>query len=219
MDQTNRDISQLEFRPFKETDFDDVATLCAKSSFDEVSGVYDRILFGRVMTAGSLRRSHIAKVATTGTRVVGACFGGISPVLNPGKSELADTWDPRFKEIMISARKRAKLGGPSVEERLFSRLRNYTTADVFISRGYTNSQAELNLLVVDPVWRNLGIGQRLLEDTVLEFCSHGAMGFFYVSGDKSDDAYFQKRGLTVVQEKHVGKGRGQSTIKIFGRRL
>lgn len=155
MDIDTNERPEITYRPFTDADFDAVAKVCARTWSSDVEGVYDRITFGRVLTAGSLRRSQFSFVAQQGIKVVGACFGGFA---KDGAIIVNEHWEQRFKELMVPARKRAKIGGPSVEELLFSRLRMYTTADVLISRGYSNADAELNLCVVDPAARNQGIG-------------------------------------------------------------
>ena len=105
---------QIRHRPFRDGDFDAVTDLCVRAWYGGVEGIYDRIVFGRVMTVGALRRSGVARVAVTDERVVGACFGGIYP---NERLVVNEEWDQRFKDTMAVARKRAKLGGIRIEER------------------------------------------------------------------------------------------------------
>ena len=207
----------IVYRDFAEKDFDDVAAICARTWMDDVEGVYDRITFGRVVTAGSLKRSQFALVAQQGMHVVGACFGGFA---EDGAIVVDPAWERRFNELMVPARQRAKIGGPNVEERLFGRIRMYTTADVFISRGFGNAEAELNLCVVDPSARGQGIGTHLLDEAVERFRAHGAHGFFTMMTKESDREFSERHGLELIQEKRGFYGdSGKSPIYLYGRRL
>ena len=209
--------SDITFRPYRQDDFDEVAKICARIWVPNVEGYFDRITFGRVMTAGSLRRSSFANVAVRGTRVVGACLGGFA---EDGSIVQDHSHDETFDRLMVAARKRAKLGGPEVEEMLFRRLRMYTTADVFISRGYSNAEAELNLLVVNPADQGKGIGSRLFEDAVTSFCDGGAHGFFTMVSDVSDFSFLEHRGLSLVQKKEgPSRKSDKGAIYLYGRRL
>ena len=78
MDIDTNERPEITYRPFTEADFDAVAKVCARTWASDVEGVYDRITFGRVLTAGSLRRSQFSFVAQQGIKVVGACFGGFA---------------------------------------------------------------------------------------------------------------------------------------------
>ncbi len=162
----------VTIRPYRDADFDDVAKICGRIWVPDVEGYYDRITFGRVMTAGSLRRSSFDH-----------------------------DQDAVFDSLMAAARKRAKLGGPRVEEMLFRRLRMYTTADVFISRGYSNADAELNMLVVNPADQGHGIGQALYDTAVDSFRQAGARGFFTMISDVKDFSFVESRGLSLIQKK------------------
>ena len=209
--------SSVIHRPFEDADFDAVVDICVRIWCTGVEGVYDRMIFGRVMTAGALRRSQIATVATKDDVVVGACFGGLS---QGGSSTTNEVWSVRFDELMTIARKRAKIGGIEVEETLFSRLRMYTTADVFISFGYTNAESEVNLLVVDPRHMHEGIGTRLFEDMVLALCSEDAHGCLVVLREDYDLEFFEHRGLSCIQRKGGASGdTGDRVIYLYGRRL
>lgn len=217
MDIDTNERPEITYRPFAEADFEAVAKVCARTWASDVEGVYDRITFGRVLTAGSLKRSQFSFVAQQGIKVVGACFGGFT---KDGAIIVNEHWDQRFKELMVPARKRAKIGGPSVEELLFSRLRMYTTADVFISRGYSNADAELNLCVVDPSARSQGIGSAMLEEAVMRFCEHGARGFFTMLTKNSDCQFSERAGLKLIQEKRGVYGdTNAGVIYLYGRRL
>ncbi|OFK24811.1 N-acetyltransferase [Olsenella sp. HMSC062G07] len=205
------------YRPFEGGDFDAVTDMCARAWYKSVEGVYDRIIFGRVLTAGALRRSSIMQVATKGDRVVGACFGG---VCLDGVLEKNDKWKRSFEDTMAIARKRAKLGGIAVEERLFSKLRMFTVADVFISRGFTNSQAEFNLLVVHPLFQRQGIGQTLFDAMLAAFVDAGAQGCFGVVDDDFDSEFMRKHGLSVVESRRGAAGdSGRRTVSLLARRL
>ncbi|MCH4083988.1 MAG: GNAT family N-acetyltransferase [Olsenella sp.] len=214
---TDTSQSEVIYRPFADDDFDAVARICARTWASDVEGVYDRITFGRVFTAGSLRRSQFSIVAQKGLKVVGACFGGFT---KDGAIEKNERWEKRFEELMGPARKRAKIGGPNVEELLFSRLRMYTTADVFISRGYSNGDAELNLCVVDPASRRNGIGSALMEEAVMRFCEHNCRGFFTMMTKDSDCEFSEHMGLRLIQEKRGIYGDPDAgVIYLYGRRL
>ena len=89
---------QIRHRPFRDDDFDAVTDLCVRAWYGGVEGIYDRIVFGRVMTVGALRRSGVARVAVTDERVVGACFGGIYP---NERLVVNEEWDQRFKDTKI----------------------------------------------------------------------------------------------------------------------
>jgi GNAT superfamily N-acetyltransferase len=207
----------ITFRPYRQDDFDEVAKICARIWVPDVEGYFDRITFGRVMTSGSLRRSSFANVAVRGTHVVGECLGGFA---RDGAIVQDHTHDETFERLMVAARKRAKLGGPEVEEMLFRRLRMYTTADVFISRGYSNAEAELNLLVVNPADQGRGIGSRLFEDAVTAFCDGGAHGFFTMISDVPDFSFVENRGLSLVQKKDgPSRKSDRGAIYLYGRRL
>lgn len=207
----------ITFRAYRPSDFDEVATICARIWVPNVEGYFDRITFGRVMTAGSLRRSRFANVAVRGARVVGACLGGFA---KDGAIVHDHSHDEPFEKLMVAARSRAKIGGPKVEEMLFRRLRMYTTADVFISRGYSNAEAELNLLVVNPADQGRGIGSKLFEDAVTAFCDGGAHGFFTMVSDVSDFSFLEHRGLSLVQKKEgPSRKSDEGSIYLYGRRL
>lgn len=207
----------ISYRAFEDDDFDDVARMCARIWVPDVEGVYDRMTFGRVLTAGSLRRSQFSIVARQGIHVVGACFGGFA---KNGSITVDEKWQERFDQLMVAARKRAKIGGPRVEEKLFSRLRMYTTADVFISRGFSNADAELNLCVVDPSARNKGIGSELMERATTLFAEGGARGFFTMMTKATDCSFAEKHGLGLVQEKRGSYGDSDAdVIYLYGRRL
>ena len=188
----------VTIRPYRDADFDDVAKICGRIWVPDVEGYYDRITFGRVMTAGSLRRSSFSYVAVRGTSVIGACLGGFA---KDGAIVQDHDQDAVFDSLMAAARKRAKLGGPRVEEMLFRRLRMYTTADVFISRGYSNADAELNMLVVNPADQGHGIGQALYDTAVDSFRQAGARGFFTMISDVKDFSFVESRGLSLIQKK------------------
>lgn len=205
------------YRAYEPHDFDAVAQICARNWVPQVEGYYDRQIFGRVMTQGALKRSQFALVAERAERVVGAAFGGFSKdgaiIINP-------THDERFQELMCEARKRAKLGGPRVEEMLFTRLRMYTTSDVFISRGYTNAQAELTLMVVNPSDKHQGIGGMLFEMAREHFKEGGAQGFFTLCTGAEDISFVEHHGLTCVQTKtSLGDKRTQTTFYVYACRL
>ena len=121
---------------------------------------------------------------------------------------------------MAAARKRAKLGGPRVEEMLFRRLRMYTTADVFISRGYSNADAELNMLVVNPADQGHGIGQALYDTAVDSFRQAGARGFFTMISDVKDFSFVESRGLSLIQKKDgPSRKSDDGAIYLYGCRL
>lgn len=207
----------IVYRPFCDSDFGAVTDLCSRVWCVGVEGVYDRSVFGRVMTAGALRRSQVTLVAQRAGVVVGAIFGGFCP---NESVQVNESWEERFQELMVIARKRAKNGGILVEERLFSKLRMFTMADVFISRGYTNSQSEINLLVVHPKAQGQGIGDRLLEEMLVSFSSKGAQGSFIVIDEDSDREFLERRGFNCVQERQgAGGDSGRRTIYLYGRRL
>lgn len=208
---------QIRHRPFRDGDFDAVTDLCVRAWYGGVEGIYDRIVFGRVMTVGALRRSGVARVAVTDERVVGACFGGIYP---NERLVVNEEWDQRFKDTMAVARKRAKLGGIRIEERLFSKLRMYTVADVFISRGYATAQSEFNLLVVHPQFAGRGIGKRLFDDTLDIFARAGAQGCFAVVDDDFDLNFLKAQGLGIIEMRHGASGdSGKRTVSLLARRL
>ena len=207
----------ITFRPYQDADFDDVAKICARIWVPNVEGYFDRITFGRVMTAGSLKRSQFAMVAVRGLHVVGACLGGFA---KDGSIIHDHSMDETYARLMEAARKRAKLGGPDVEEMLFRRLRMYTTADVFISRGYSNAEAELNLLVVNPADQGKGIGSRLFEAAVMNVCEHGAHGFFTMISDVPNFDFVEHRGRDLIQKKEgPSRKSDKGSIYLYGRRL
>ncbi|EHF01271.1 hypothetical protein HMPREF1008_01751 [Olsenella sp. oral taxon 809 str. F0356] len=210
------DQPQISYRPFREDDFDDVTDICSRIWCSSVEGVYDRIVFGRVMTLGALQRSQHAHVAVRGQRVVGACFGGLS---RGGLAQVDPDWGQRFADVMVKARKRAKLGGIEVEDKLFGRLRRYTMADVFISREYASSDAEVNLLVVRPDAQGRGIGSRLLGDMVARFDEGGQRGCFLVMGDDCDVDFMESRGFSLVQERRRAADGGEESVYLYGLRL
>ena len=49
--------TSIIIRPFKDIDFDEVVNLCVRKWCSDITGAYDRIIFGRVLTAGALQRS------------------------------------------------------------------------------------------------------------------------------------------------------------------
>ena len=207
----------VTIRPYRDTDFDDVAKICGRIWVPDVEGYYDRITFGRVMTAGSLRRSSFSYVAVRGTSVIGACLGGFA---KDGAIVQDHDQDAVFDSLMMAARKRAKLGGPRVEEMLFRRLRMYTTADVFISRGYSNADAELNMLVVNPADQGHGIGQALYDTAVDSFRQAGARGFFTMISDVKDFSFVESRGLSLIQQKDgPSRKSDDGAIYLYGCRL
>ena len=207
----------VTIRPYRDADFDDVAKICGRIWVPDVEGYYDRITFGRVMTAGSLRRSSFSYVAVRGTSVIGACLGGFA---RDGAIVQDHDQDAVFDSLMMAARKRAKLGGPRVEEMLFRRLRMYTTADVFISRGYSNADAELNMLVVNPADQGHGIGQALYDTAVDSFRQAGARGFFTMISDVKDFSFVESRGLSLIQKKDgPSRKSDDGAIYLYGCRL
>lgn len=208
---------EIILRPFKEIDFDAVVNLCARKWCSDIVGAYDRIIFGRVLTAGALQRSTFTMVCEHHGNILGVCFGG----LRDGKEIMHDyEWRRRFDDIMHKARKRAKIGGIKVEERLFSRLRSYTTADVFISYEYANSDAEINLLIVDPSYSNQGIGSMLFDDMTARFKERGARGFFLIINSESDRSFFEHRGLSCIKEKQGVTGdTGSGSVFLYAKRL
>lgn len=209
--------TSIIIRPFKDIDFDEVVNLCVRKWCSDITGAYDRIIFGRVLTAGALQRSVYTMVAEENGSVIGVCFGGLSSNRSISQNSF---WHRRFEDIMVIARDRARRGGVKVEDRLFSRLRSYTTADVFISLGYANSEAEINLLIVDPNHMGKGVGSRLFDDMTARFKDAGARGFFLIVSSESDIDFFGHRGLNCIQEKQGTSGdRGNSVIYLYGRRL
>ncbi len=210
------DQSQIGYRPFMEGDFDDVTDICSRIWCTGVEGVYDRIVFGRVMTSGALQRSQQAHVAVRGRRVVGACFGGVS---RDALAQIDPGWSQRFGDVMVKARKRAKLGGIEVEDKLFGRLRRYTMADVFISRGYASSDAEVNLLVVRPDLQGQGIGSQLLHDMVERFRAGGQRGCFLVMGDDCRLDFMESHGFSLAQERRRAATGGEESVYLYGLRL
>lgn len=207
----------LEFCPFKDIDFDEVVNLCVRKWCSDITGAYDRIIFGRVMTTAALQRSSLCYVAKCNGTVVGVCFAGI---YRDRKIICDDSWRRRFEDVMIVARDRAKRGGVKVEERLFTRLRFYTMADVFVASGYANSEAEINLLIVDPRFAAQGIGTRLISDMEGRFRAACARGFFLLISADSDRAYFEHRGFNCIREKHTrDRARSQTSVYLYGKRL
>ncbi len=210
-------LQSISYRPFEDSDFDAVTDICARIWCSDVEGVYDRMIFGRVMTAGALKRSQAAYVAVCEGVVVGACFGG---VCKGGEVQVNDRWASRFADLMVIARKRAKIGGVRVEEMLFSKLRMYTMADVFISRKFTNSEAEVNLLVAHPKYDMKSIGDGLIERLVMYFCEEDCHGCFVVIDDGPGKDFYESHLMTCVQErKGAGGDSGGRTIWLYGRRL
>lgn len=208
---------QIIFCPFKEIDFDEVVNLCVRKWCSDITGAYDRIIFGRVMTTGALQRSSFTYVAKCNGTVVGVCFAGLC---SDRKIVQDKYWHRRFEDVMIVARDRAKRGGVKVEERLFTRLRFYTMADVFIASGYANSEAEINLLIVDPRFAGQGIGTRLVLDMQERLRDAGARGFFLLISADSDRAYFEHKGFNCIREKHMqDRTREETSVYLYGKRL
>lgn len=55
--------SEIILRPFKDIDFDAVVNLCVRKWCSDIVGAFDRIVFGRVLSAGALQRSTHTVVA------------------------------------------------------------------------------------------------------------------------------------------------------------
>lgn len=209
--------SEIILRPFKDIDFDAVVNLCVRKWCSDIVGAFDRIVFGRVLSAGALQRSTHTVVAEYHGNIVGVCMGGICR----DKKILHDSdWRRRFDDIMYRARARAKIGGVKVEERLFSRIRVFTTADVFITYGYANADAEINLIIVDPEFSNQGIGTRLFDEMTEYFRSCGARGCFVIISAEADKEFFEHKGMRCVKEKTgVSGDTGQNSMFLYARRL
>jgi GNAT superfamily N-acetyltransferase len=211
------DISSITYRPVTTDDLEAIATLYTHHWCNLVPDPADKMLAARLCVLGPLLRSPLAIVAEQDGAVVGVCMGGL--MVN-GKAPVDPRWQQAFDETYALAVERAKTANKALEGQLFGDLRELETADAFIATGDPYAEAELNLLVVNPADQGKGIGSRLFEAAVMNFCEHGAHGFFTMISDVPNFDFVEHRGLDLIQKKEgPSRKSDKGSIYLYGRRL
>lgn len=214
-------MPSVEFRPFAEDDFESLSGIYGRLWCD--TGEEDeRRLFGAVAVATYLSISPHSIVAEHDGRAVGCTLGRMAGEATPSQWR----W---HRDLLISA---ADAFSPELTKRMHDQLlvnrRELEVAATYLQRDDDCASAELNLLMVDPDAKGLGIGGRLFDLMRRELSEEGAEGFFLMTDDECDFTFYDHKGLSRLESygsrtvpSAEGKGREVELpgIYVYGQRL
>jgi GNAT superfamily N-acetyltransferase len=185
-------MSSVEFRPFEEDDFESLSIIYGKLWCD-VADEDERRLFGAVAVATYLSISPHSIVAEHDGRAVGCALGRMAGEAAPSQWR----W---HRDLLISA---ADTFDPELTRRMRDQLmvdrRELEVAAAYLQRDEDCASAELNLLMVDPSAKGLGIGGRLFDLMRQELSAGGAEGFFLMTDDECDFTFYDHKGLSRLE--------------------
>lgn len=182
-------MPSLKFRPFADDDFESLSDIygrlwCDARREDEMR------LFGAVAVATYLSISPHSVVAEHDGRAIGCALGRVAGEASPSQWR----W---HRNLLIKA---ARAFYPELSRRMHDQLlvdrRELDVAATYLQRDDDCTSAELNLLMVDPDAKGLGVGGRLFDLMRRELDAEGADGFFLMTDDECDFAFYDHKGLS-----------------------
>lgn len=196
------DADKLTFAPFTRADFDDVARLVCATWCSDYANPDAALLTGRLSAAHYLAES-------TWGRVARGEDGGLLGFIFINESEAAagsglaadqaywthieaELWDEATADPALAEEVQLELGGV-FEERALGRE--------FRASGAPESAVEFKLLIVAPEARGLGVGRSLLAAAAEQARKAGAGGYFLLTDDDCDVAFYDHLGLTRAMER------------------
>jgi GNAT superfamily N-acetyltransferase len=185
-------MPSVEFRPFAEDDFESLSGIYGRLWCD--TGEEDeRRLFGAVAVTTYLSISPHSIVAEHDGRAIGCALGRMAGESTPSQWR----W---HRDLLISA---AKVIEPKLSKRMRDQLlvdrRELEVAAEYLERSEAYASSELNLLMVDPDIKGLGIGGRLFDLMRRELSAEGAKGFFLMTDDECDFTFYDHKGLSRLE--------------------
>lgn len=185
-------MPSVEFRPFAEDDFESLSGIYGRLWCD--AGEEDeRRLFGAVAVATYLSISPHSIVAEHDGRAIGCALGRMAGEATPSQWR----W---HRDLLISA---AKVFEPKLSKKMRDQLlvdrRELEVAAEYLERSEAYASSELNLLMVDPDIKGLGIGGRLFDLMRRELSAEGAKGFFLMTDDECDFTFYDHKGLSRLE--------------------
>lgn len=185
-------MPSVEFRPFAEDDFESLSGIYGRLWCD--TGEEDeRRLFGAVAVATYLSISPHSIVAEHDGRAIGCALGRMAGEATPSQWR----W---HRDLLISAAEvfESKLSKRMRDQLLVDR-RELEVAAEYLERSEAYASSELNLLMVDPDIKGLGIGGRLFDLMRRELSAEGAKGFFLMTDDECDFTFYDHKGLSRLE--------------------
>ena len=173
----------------------------------------DWALCGRFNAAMQLQRSPITLVAERNGAVIGACLVGI---FKDGVPEKNPHWQPIYEGLLAAATERAKTADEDLEGSLFGDSREKATADRFADTGNEYAQAQINLIILKPVWQGAGLGRRLIEEARHRMRQEGCTKFFLMSDNRSNYQFYDHVGMTRIAEDHSQDTGDNFIVYVYG---
>lgn len=199
----------VTYAPFVRGDFEDIARLVCETWCSEYANPDAALLTGRLSTAHYLAESAWGRVARDADGgLLGFIFiNGGNETGSWARREVANSlaadqaywaaleaelWDEATADPALAKEVQLELGGIFEERELGAE---------FAATDAPEAAVEFKLLIVAPGARGLGVGRALLSAAAEQARAAGSEGYFLLTDDDCDFAFYDHLGLTRAMER------------------
>lgn len=201
----------LEYRPFKESDFDPLARLVSKLWFRDASGDEAELLGATELC------SHLLLHTWSCVAVANGEPRGVALVSRTGQQNQHDLWLSRRNSY--GRKLRSLVGDASARNQLELIAKEAHVEGQLRSTGEPWADATIELLIVDPNLQGHGVGKRLLGDAKSHLVRAGARGFFLMTDDGCDYSFYDHLGFQRVYQGFASTPAGDTGVYAYAAKL
>lgn len=204
-----RPVDELVYRPFEEEDLDQVAELFRQQWCPELDQRHGR-LASRATVCNYLMDADWGSVAELGGAVLGIALMASGSRDAVSRTHWRELRDEALTQIGPHTRFGVEAGAVEHEEARLART--------YAQEGGAYGDTEVKLLIVSPRAQGLGLGGALIKKCGQYARDLGRKGFFLITDDTCDVAFYDHMGL-VRQMEAPSKVEPQMNLYVYTKEL